>query len=388
MRPHSPEGSEPGEANNERLLSQAERIAVQAAYDVFRMKGEWPTHQYVDRALRSQSQPSLREILGDLPPDLVQQPPPYGPQERVSIKVSGIAFCSNAARDLTLFLRALAWLVQRSQAFQPDPMMYSELKVTADEFRLEAFPLGQRPTDLEFTKVYELLRNEPLSLGSNPGQFAGDWSLTVPADVTEFAGLNTVDEYVAFIRQRYPSRTLTLTQQRAAIASLVAPHDLRALTIEPTKDVIVRDARRIFLVHGHDEPAREEVREYLAGHGLEVIVLQDQPNKSRTVIEKFEANADVDYAVILFTPDDVGRKADQASKEQMRARQNVVFELGFFIGKLGREKVCLLYKTDTEIPSDLHGVTYTSLDTASWRKDLRRELIEAGIAFADQGDGA
>ena len=137
-------------------------------------------------------------------------------------------------------------------------------------------------------------------------------------------------------------------------------------------------ARRVFLVHGRDEGAVREVETLIRQSKLEPVVLSDQPNEGKTIIEKLEANADVGYAVVLLTSDDIG--ALQGEKGQHRARQNVVFELGFFIGRLGRERVCTLVKGKLEMPSDYDGVMHIRMDdTGLWQKDMVRELEAAGL---------
>ena len=112
------------------------------------------------------------------------------------------------------------------------------------------------------------------------------------------------------------------------------------------------------------------------------MVLRERPNEGRTVIEKIETNAvRVGFAVVLLTPDDVGRLNVPAEKLRPRARQNVMFELGFFIGKLGRNRVCALVKGEIEIPSD-YPVVFVKLDDGGvWERELARELKAADIAF-------
>lgn len=106
--------------------------------------------------------------------------------------------------------------------------------------------------------------------------------------------------------------------------------------------------------------------------------LREQANSGRTVVEKIEANSDVGFAVVLLTPDDVGRANGQTELEN-RARQNVLLELGYFIGKLGREKVCTLKKGSVEIPSDFAGVVWQPMDSNhGWQKALGNELSAAG----------
>jgi predicted nucleotide-binding protein len=141
-------------------------------------------------------------------------------------------------------------------------------------------------------------------------------------------------------------------------------------------------SRKVFVVHGHDHGARDAVARFLEKLELEAIILQEQPDRGMTVIEKFEAYAnEVAFAVVLLTPDDVGG-AVSAAAQALRVRQNVIFELGFFVGKLGRGKACLLRKGAVEIPSDLYGVIYTDLDAADgWKLKLVKELKAAGLTF-------
>jgi predicted nucleotide-binding protein len=140
--------------------------------------------------------------------------------------------------------------------------------------------------------------------------------------------------------------------------------------------------RKVFVVHGHDEAAREAMARFLEKIELKAIILQEQPDQGFTIIEKFETYASqVSFAVVLLTPDDLGGPAS-APAQAARARQNVIFELGYFVGKLGRGRACLLCKGEVEIPSDLYGVIYTDMDAAEgWKLKLVRELKAAGLDF-------
>ena len=135
---------------------------------------------------------------------------------------------------------------------------------------------------------------------------------------------------------------------------------------------------KIFLIHGHDEAAKSEVARFLVRLDLEPVILDEQASEGKTIIEKVETHADVGYAVALLTADDVGsRQGDVAV--QPRARQNVIFELGFFIGHLGRGSVCALTKGEPEIPSDYSGVVYVSMESGEWKMALIKELKAAGL---------
>ncbi|KND21130.1 hypothetical protein ADZ37_01130 [Pannonibacter phragmitetus] len=150
--------------------------------------------------------------------------------------------------------------------------------------------------------------------------------------------------------------------------------------------LILQAPNKIFIVHGHDEGALYGLARFLEKLKLEVIILKEQPNQGRTIIEKYEDSAaEVGFAVVLLTPDDVG-SAVLAEGHSQRARQNVIFELGYFAGKLGRGRVCLLRKGNVEIPSDLFGVVYTEMDPAEgWKQALVKELKAAKIDFDANG---
>ncbi len=141
------------------------------------------------------------------------------------------------------------------------------------------------------------------------------------------------------------------------------------------------DSHRVFVVHGHDHGLRAELARFLERLGLDVVILDEQPRAGRTIIENFERHADVRYAVVLLTGDDRGGTRDQRYEDQRpRARQNVIFELGYFAAKLGRQHVCALYKAGVEIPSDYQGVLYVPLDPHNaWRFALAKELRAAGL---------
>jgi Predicted nucleotide-binding protein containing TIR-like domain len=138
-------------------------------------------------------------------------------------------------------------------------------------------------------------------------------------------------------------------------------------------------SNKVFIVHGHDGEARESVARFLEKIGLEAIILHEQANRGRTIIEKVEANGDVGFAVVLLTPDDQGRARGGAL--ELRARQNVLLELGYFIGRLGRERVCALKRGELVVPSDFAGVVWETMDEGGgWKMALARELQAVGYS--------
>ena len=141
------------------------------------------------------------------------------------------------------------------------------------------------------------------------------------------------------------------------------------------------DPKKVFVSHGHDDKAKTAVELFLETKGLEPIILADQPNAGRTIFEKFEDYGDVGFAIILLTADDIGRaKAGNAAELQQRARQNVIMEMGYFMAKLGRGRVCALLEDGVEIPSNISGiVTIRFASDEKWESELTRELLYAGL---------
>lgn len=168
-------------------------------------------------------------------------------------------------------------------------------------------------------------------------------------------------EWLESLRDRLRHYDLTLEARGVARAPIAGREAARSRTT------------KVFVIHGHDEAAKLDVARTLEHLELVPIVLHEQPDRGNSVLEKFEAHADVGYAVALLTPDD-------ACGAGRRARQNVILELGYFLGALGRGNVRALYKPGVELPSDLHGWLYTEMDAAgAWKLLLARELRAAGF---------
>lgn len=144
-------------------------------------------------------------------------------------------------------------------------------------------------------------------------------------------------------------------------------------------------SNRVFVVHGHDGEMKQAVARTIERLGLEAVILHEKPNRGQTIIEKIERYSDVGFAVVVLSPDDTGyANADGIDAARPRARQNVILELGYFAGKLGRESVMALHRGEIELPSDYDGVLYTQYDgdSGTWRSELVAELKESGYSVS------
>jgi predicted nucleotide-binding protein len=227
------------------------------------------------------------------------------------------------------------------------------------------------------------------------GSMVGSHRLPWPEDPRRILGLSLLlirkfaaapDLILEFGEQFYYSGGRHSATLNSVTGNLIIPfvRDYKAYVEARAGDALVTPilkmplTNKVFVVHGHDAAAREMVARFLLQIGFEPIILFEQANQGCTVIEKVEKHGDVSFAVVLLTPDDVGR-AQTATELEPRPRPNVLLELGYFLGRLGRDKVCSLTKGDVRVPSDFAGVVWTALDDAGgWKQCLARELQAAG----------
>jgi predicted nucleotide-binding protein len=250
---------------------------------------------------------------------------------------------------------------------------------------------GIKLIDAQITKADELIQNRPLS----KDEYAA-WELVTRNLLEKAFGRHSpnirsvmdVGKYGSFPINAAPEwwelhRATSLQTQKRKLEGL---RELLQTELQLSDGQVATASHqprgyKIFLVHGHDDKALHETARFLEKLQQDVIILREQPNKGRTLIEKFEDYADVGFAVVLLTPDDKGGPRNCATSDlKPRARQNVVFELGYFIGRLGRNRVCALYLEGVEIPSDYSGVLYVKMDpSGAWRLELAKELKAAGF---------
>lgn len=250
----------------------------------------------------------------------------------------------------------------------------------------------QTPTTTMSSKTQTLLCPR-FDLGERSGDV---WVLATPVGPGDFV---VRDDTILIIENDHASLEVPSPLSGRIVRVMVKMGDKVTINtpiieIEPQANVLRDDLDRpgesaqhvhtpdsVFLVHGHNDAVRETSARLLEKLGLKAIILNEQASGSDTVIEKLERYADVHFAVVLMTADDVGGKKVAANQVlNDRARQNVVLELGYFMGKIGRRKVCVLYEKGVELPSDYHGVVYIEIDnTGAWRYTLAKELKQAGL---------
>lgn len=221
----------------------------------------------------------------------------------------------------------------------------------------------------------------------------GSASLSWPTDKERELGLTIVliergaekpDWFMNFAHEWFYDGSKLIAGIRKLTRSVIVPfgRDFKAYVQQELPVAVVEtrpaDKSKVFIVHGHDEGPREMLARFLEQQGLEAVILHEKASRGMTIPEKLIEYGNVGFAVILLTPDDFGRaKADAA--EQPRARQNVILELGYFVGRLGRDKVCGLLKGDIEVPTDYVGTVYVKWDDAgAWKMALGKELDAAG----------
>lgn len=153
----------------------------------------------------------------------------------------------------------------------------------------------------------------------------------------------------------------------------------RLQELNPSKKEHILDKSKVFIVHGHDDAAQTKAARFVEKLGLEAIILHEKASSGRTIIEKIEHYSNVGFAIVLYTPDDIGNIKIKADELNGRARQNVVFEHGYLIGKLGRENVAALVEQPIELPNDISGVVYINIDeAAAWQLQLAKEMKQSG----------
>jgi predicted nucleotide-binding protein len=204
-----------------------------------------------------------------------------------------------------------------------------------------------------------------------------------------------LDSFWGFIKPKfrsYAERRTFLSEQFTPLLDALEFDDLKTLQDSTSlrkkqhAPSVPRNKRKVFIVHGRNNAAKQEVSRFIERQGIETIILHEQANAGMTIIEKIEHYSNyADFALVLYTACDHGRGIHETRfPPKNRARQNVVFEHGYLMAKLGRENVCALVQGDIEVPNDISGVVYVALDPAGgWKLEVLKELKACGYVVAD-----
>lgn len=229
---------------------------------------------------------------------------------------------------------------------------------------------------------YEQLRHELLS---NPAvaEILPSW-LRIHRNLDSFWG---------FIQPKfatYRERRAFLAEEFEPVLNFIefgeAPVSTKSTSVVIEQSIATppRPKSKVFVVHGRDNEAKQEVSRFIESLGLDAIILHEQASSGMTIIEKIEHySSEADFAVVLYTACDHGRGVHESKiKPRNRARQNVVFEHGYLMAKIGRKHVCALVKGDIETPNDISGVVYVPLDeSGGWKMEISKELKACGYAL-------
>jgi predicted nucleotide-binding protein len=226
------------------------------------------------------------------------------------------------------------------------------------------------------SREFEALRRELLK-NSNIASHLPQW-LRQHRNLDSFWGFikPKFDNYAE--RRAYLSEQFTEVLDALEFGQPLEPDS----NLKPTQNteipkLVARNKRKVFIVHGRDNEAKQEVSRFIEKLGLEAIILHEQASVGMTIIEKIERYSnDADFALVLYTACDQGRGFHEKNMSpKNRARQNVVFEHGYLMAKLGRENVCSLVKGEIETPNDISGVVYVAMDEyGAWKNEVSKEL--------------
>lgn len=199
-----------------------------------------------------------------------------------------------------------------------------------------------------------------------------------PPDISELEYLAYQANITSYLQSKIDEYRTGISD---SINSLQLILKLLKLCDGPSDTDLSTVGNEIFIVHGRDDGIKETVARFVEKLGLKATILHEQPSGGQTIIEKLEKYADnAGFAIVLLTPDDIGSLKDEIENEDKpRARQNVVFELGYFMGRLGRQRICPIFKGKIEKPSDIDGVIYVSMDGENWKLKLGQEIKNAGF---------
>jgi hypothetical protein len=342
-----------------------QRQLIDIVISAWARESDWPVFQYVqhkmadnglDAATVMTSFPILGSAYGGRYSDVMFDRTAPAPREdaKVKLAVSALARHRMGEEVAKMFVEALKIAAQRRASAVYSPTAVGEVRITRNELCRE-----WRWEPALVDPLRGILESEwPPGIAGLHGNPPDDWSFTVGPEARQYADL-TMEGYLDIVRRRFGTASnLSLTVE----------------SVVPSQEGNAVDTASVFIVHGHDAEAKHHVARIVARlTGADPIILDEQRSGGNTVIEKFEQHSgQAAFAVVLLTPDDEGGVRGGPTKP--RARQKVIFELGYFFAKLGRGRVVALTKGGVELPSDIAGIVYISLDGNDWPTRLGKEM--------------
>lgn len=267
-------------------------------------------------------------------------------------------------------------MATRRKAPAPSVHVPMELAVTRDEAKLRLQGRIEKGMELKSRQVntresFEELNNNYSKWDSfNSELLRRIFTTDEAAKEYDYWGVISVSMYEESLGEKIAGTYKDIDKKIHRLDSIIERLELIPLAQEVSLEASASPpslqprSKKVFVVHGHDEIAKTSLEVFLHEIGLEPVVLHRQADEGLTVIEKFEKHSEVGYAFILLTPDEVAYVVAEAAKPEaerrteLRARPNVIFEFGYFVGKLGRSRVCCLYTGNVSLPSDVSGMIY------------------------------
>jgi predicted nucleotide-binding protein len=217
----------------------------------------------------------------------------------------------------------------------------------------------------------ELLKQ---SFNKTHNEYRDDYDKTAEWSGMFLGGRRSPAEQLEAFAEKFTAKIDSLKKLEQKLPLLKSTEEDTESEVEAINQV---NMSQVFIVHGHDDLAKVETARFIEKLGFEPIILHEQASSGQTIIEKIESYSNVGFGIVLYTACDIGAKKGEEANLKSRARQNVVFEHGYLIGKIGRKNVSALVKGNVETPNDISGVVYISMES-DWKLDIAKELRESG----------
>jgi predicted nucleotide-binding protein len=346
----------------------------------------WPTFVELDRRIDRLFEIDLLEVLKEMPPGFLygvspNNPVPPSDSQEIGLTVAGIAACDNTAVILSAFFGLIKLAARTEKQWEPSSGNPKASPVLSDVDFESHSP--------EFAGTHQIMPLLYLMLGTEQMGWAGlsltndgHWAISITREIRRFRNMVDINDYWSRRHKPWESKppyAYSFTEGIPVTASARASENSNTYSV--ASDIGISHNAPIFIVHGSDTLRAESVAHTVStATGRKTIILREEANLGQTLIEKFEKHAaEVSYAIIILTPDDKGSRAGDTDSRP-RGRQNVIFEMGYFYGLIGRAKVSVLLYPGVEKPSDMDGIAYITFDdNRAWKTELLRELRHAGF---------